>query len=93
LASAPGHLAAQLGLPIFETLVRWSNASDPALRDAIDQTLRIPRLRARYGAEVERVRSSLDASRPPPRNPDHDVGPTRNRSGQRRRTGARPRRT
>jgi len=42
------------------------------------------KLAGRFGPDVDRVRRALAASRPLPRNPDHDVGPTRDRSGDRR---------
>jgi hypothetical protein len=66
-------------------LERWSAAADPALRGAVQHAIDSRKLRGRFGAEVDRVARALAASAPPVRNPDHDVGPTRDRSGNRRR--------
>lgn len=85
LGTGPGLVAARFGVPAFDQLVRWAAVQDPALREAIEQTLRYKSLAGRFGPEIERVRDALEASLPPARNPDHDVGPTRNRSKSRRR--------
>ncbi len=85
LRESPGALAASLGVPVLDMLERWSAASDPVLRDVVARAIGAPKLAGRFGAEVERVAKALAASRPAPRNPDHDVGPTRDRSGSRRR--------
>jgi hypothetical protein len=82
--AAPG-IAARFGVPVFDMLVRWSAVRDPILREAIARMLRSKRLSGRFGPEIDRVRRALDAARPAPRNPDHDVGPTRDRSHSRRR--------
>jgi len=86
LGDVPGALAASLGVPIMDMLERWSAVSDPVLRRAIESVLRSPKLAARLGAEAARVGKALAASQPAPRNPDHDVGPTRDRSRSRRRS-------
>jgi hypothetical protein len=85
LGEAPAAIGARLGVPVFDMLARWSTVQDPHLRDAVARVLRSPMLAGRFGAELDRVQRALDASRPLPRNPDHDVGPTRDRSGNRRR--------
>jgi hypothetical protein len=87
LERATPCVAVRFGIPVFEMLVRWSAVKDPILRDAIARVLRSQRLAGRYRAEVDRVQAALLASRPAPRNPDHDVGPTRDRSRNRRRQG------
>ncbi|HEV3190371.1 MAG TPA: hypothetical protein VGY54_07730 [Polyangiaceae bacterium] len=87
LECAPGLLAMRLGVPVFDMLVGWAGVSDPELRGLIEETVRDKRLVSRFGADVARVHAALEASRPPVRNPDHDVGPTRDRSGGRRRRG------
>jgi hypothetical protein len=84
--ATPG-IALRFGVPVFDMLVRWSAVSDPVLRDAIARIILVKKLAGRHGPEVDRVQRTLDASRPAPRNPDHDVGPTRDRSRSRRRTG------
>jgi hypothetical protein len=90
LGTGPGLIAASLGVPVFDMLERWSLVSDPVLREAIRSAVDIRKLAARFSAEVDRVGRALDASRPAPRNPDHDVGTTRDRSHSRRkRLGAR----
>jgi hypothetical protein len=85
LGTDPGLVATRFGVPVFDLFVRWAVVQDPALRGAIEQTLRFKNLAGRFGPEIERVRDALEASLPPARNPDHDVGPTRNRSKSRKR--------
>jgi hypothetical protein len=85
LASAPAPLAARFGVPVFDVLLRWAAVKDPALQEALSVTLRSKRLAGRFGAELDRVRAAVIAHRPAARNPDHDVGPTRDRSKNRRR--------
>jgi hypothetical protein len=85
LTSAPAAIAARFGVPVFDMLVRWSAVSDPVLRELAEAPLASRKLAGRFGPELERVRRALAASRPAPRNPDHDVGPTRDRSKTRRR--------
>jgi hypothetical protein len=84
LGEAPVALAARFGVPIFDVLVRWAAVRDPALQGALEKVLGAKRLAGRYASEVERVRAAERAHRPAPRNPDHDVGPTRDRSKSRR---------
>lgn len=85
LGTGPGLVAARFGVPVFDMLVRWSAVQDPVLRAAIEQTLRFKSLAGRFGPEIQRVQGALESSLPPARNPDHDVGPTRNRSKSRKR--------
>ena len=73
----------RFGAPVFAMLVRWSAEPNPVLRELISGALRSKRLAGRYEAEVTRVRRALADARPPPRNPDHDVGPTRRRGRKR----------
>jgi hypothetical protein len=80
LARVPIALAIRFGAPVFDELARWTATDDPQLRAVISGVLADRRLASRFGVEVERVRLSLEATQPPPRNPDHDVGPTRDRS-------------
>ncbi|MGD0676170.1 MAG: hypothetical protein ABSC94_12165 [Polyangiaceae bacterium] len=85
LVSTPGLLALRLGVPVFDVLARWSAVQDPELRDAIRSILSSRKLARRFGPELQGVRHALSVSEPPVRNPDHDVGPTRDRSRARRR--------
>ena len=85
LGIAPGPIAIRFGVPIFDLLVRWAGASDPALREVVERTLEMQSLAGRFAPELLRVRDALIASRPAPRNPDHDHGPSRDRSKNRRR--------
>lgn len=78
-------VAVRFGVPVFDMLARWTKAKDPVLRDLVARIVSAQKLAGKFGAEVERVRRALDSSAPAPRNPDHDVGPTRNRSKSRRR--------
>ena len=77
--------AAHFGVPVFDMVVRWAGEKDPVLREMVERAVSTRKLSGRHGTEVERVRKALEASRPAPRNPDHDVGPTRDRSGSRKR--------
>jgi hypothetical protein len=84
--ATPG-VALRFGVPIFDMLARWSATPDPTLREAIAAMSSSRKLTGRHGPELDRVRRALEATRPAPRNPDHDVGPTRDRSRNRRRSG------
>jgi hypothetical protein len=84
LSRAPGDVAARLGVPVFDMLERWTTLADPPLRDAIAAAVSARKLLGRFSQEVARVRRALEASLPPPRNPDHDFGPTRRRGKRRR---------
>jgi hypothetical protein len=86
IAGALSPLGVRFGSPVFETLARWAKTADPQLREVVTTALTDKRLETRFGPDLGRVRAALDASRPPVRNPDHDVGPTRDRSGARRRS-------
>ncbi len=87
LGTTPAQAAAMLGAPVVDMLERWAHVGEPALREVVEQAVGSRKLRGRLGAEMERVAKALAASRPAPRNPDHDVGPTRDRSKSRRRSG------
>jgi hypothetical protein len=84
LSRAPADVAARLGVPVFDMLERWTARADPPLRDAISAAVSPRKLLGRFSQEVARVRRALEASLPPPRNPDHDFGPTRRRGKRRR---------
>jgi hypothetical protein len=84
LHEAPALIAARFGLPVFDQLVRWSVVEDPVMREIVAAPLESRKLAGRFGPDLERVRRALDASRAPVRNPDHDHGPSRDRSGARR---------
>lgn len=85
LGTVPGAVAARFGVPVFDMLVRWAAAKDPALREVVEKVLTLRRLEGRFRPDLQRVRDALIGSRPAPRNPDHDFGPSRDRSGSRRR--------
>jgi len=68
---------------VFDAMVRWALVKEPALREAIEKNLEGSRLVGRYGSEIDRVRTALRDALPPPRNPDHYVGPTRGRGRKR----------
>jgi hypothetical protein len=82
---ALGPLGVRFGAPIFAMLARWAATADPELRELVATTMENKRLENRFGPELAGVRAALDKSRPPTRNPDHDFGPSRDRSGARRR--------
>ena len=79
LSMAPSELAARFGAPVFDLLARMSDIKEPALREAIAKNLVSRKLARRYGDEVARVRGTLEATAPLPRDPRADVGPTRRR--------------
>jgi hypothetical protein len=85
IARAPGPIGTRFGVPVFDMLARWASTSDPVLRQMVAATVSDKRLATRFAPELRRVTAALEASRPPVRNPDHDVGPTRDRSGAHRR--------
>ncbi len=83
LLKTPGQLATRFGVPLFDLLVRWGASSDPILRTIPAAILENAKLANRFHPEIARLRAALDASLPPPRNPDHDFGPTRRRGSKR----------
>jgi hypothetical protein len=85
ISNALSPLGVRFGSPFFDTLSRWAITSDPELREMVTGALTDKRLESRFGPELARVKAALDTSRAPVRNPDHDKGPTRDRSGARRR--------
>jgi hypothetical protein len=87
LVAVPPLAAARFGVPIFDMLAGWAKVADPDLRTVVEGYLGSRKLGGRYARELERVRQALIASEPPVRNPDHDHGPSRDRSGARRKRG------
>lgn len=85
LAKAPALVAARFGVPVFDMLVRWSATKDPVLREGIAAILLSRKLASRFGPDMARLDAALKATTPAPRNPDHDFGPSRDRSKNRRR--------
>jgi len=84
LGRVPGLVASRFGVPVFDMLVRWAQTKDPTLREIVEASLASRNLAGRYGPELERVQAALIGSRAPARNPDHDFGPSRDRSKNRR---------
>jgi hypothetical protein len=96
LQSAPVPLAMRFGVPVFDLLARWAAVKDPVMRSLVAASLgedsgkgkekgrREGKLAGRFRPEVDRVMRALDSTAPAPRNPDHDFGPSRDRSGERR---------
>ena len=84
LSRVPGLVASRFGVPVFDMLVRWTACKDPALREVVAAALEARNLTGRHGPELERVRAALIATRAPARNPDHDFGPSRDRSKSRK---------
>jgi len=83
LTTAPAALAMRFGVPVFDLFVLWADATDPAMRDVVAKLVASSQMRARFGAEVARVRAALDASTKAPRDPTRIVQGTRGR-GRRR---------
>jgi hypothetical protein len=88
LRKTPRALALRFGVPAFDRFLAWSSGEDPALLDVLRAIVADKKLAARFALQLERQRQALEAAKKPPRNPDHDVGPTRDRS-RGRRTGRR----
>lgn len=85
LGRTPALVALRFGVPAFDAVLHWASVQDPDLQAALESMLAFPRLAARFRDQVDRVRAAIHAHRPAPRNPDHDVGSTRDRSRARRR--------
>lgn len=85
LPASVSSLATRFGVPVLDMLERWSGVRDPVLRDVVASAIAPRKLQSRFGIDIDRVRRALEASEAPARNPDHYVGPTRDRSGKRRR--------
>lgn len=85
LGRTPAALAVRFGAPVFDVLARWGRVKDPEMRALVLATLGDKRLATRFAEDVQRVRAALDETAPPVRNPDHDFGTSRDRSGARRR--------
>lgn len=85
LTEAPTRVASRFGVPVFDMLVRWAATKDPVLHEAIAKVLGSRKLASRYGPEMARLDAALKASSPAPRNPDHNFGPSRDRSKDRKR--------
>jgi hypothetical protein len=85
LAASPGPIAVRFGVPIFDMLSRWAAVREPPLREVVARVLELPGLAGRFRPELDRARAALKASEPAPRNPDHDFGPSRDRSKNRQR--------
>ena len=84
LGQGPPRVALRFGVPVFDLLDRWASVKDPVLRELVATLLEDGRLAGRFRSELDRVRRTLAANAPPVRNPDHDHGPSRDRSGGRR---------
>ena len=79
----------RFGVPVFDLMARWATVKDPVLRELVGASLKESKLSGRFRPEVDRVLKALAVTEPAPRNPDHDFGPTRDRSGHRRGKGRR----
>ena len=84
LHEGPPRVALRFGVPVFDLWNRWAAVKDPVLRALVAKLASDGKLAGRFRPELERVRAALAATAPPVRNPDHDHGPSRDRSGGRR---------
>jgi hypothetical protein len=87
----PPKLAARFGVPVFYLMTRWATVKDPVLRELVARTMNERKLAGRFRSELDRVHGALAETEPAPRNPDHDFGPSRDRSGARARARGGPR--
>jgi hypothetical protein len=83
ISKDPAHVAARFGRPIFDVIEGWARCDDPVLRRAVSDLLASKKLAGRFGADLDKIKQALTASLPPVRNPDHNVGPTRQRGRKR----------
>jgi hypothetical protein len=85
LKDGPPRVAMRFGVPVFDQIDRWATVKDPVLRELVGAMVADGKLTGRFRSELDRVRHTLNATEPPVRNPDHDHGPSRDRSGNRKR--------
>lgn len=83
LAKAPAALATRFGVPIFDRLAAWSDTKIPELKDAIEQNLTSKKLAGRFGDEIARVRGTIAANTPEPRDKARIVEGMRGRGKKR----------
>jgi hypothetical protein len=85
LRETPPRLAMRFGVPVFDLVAKWASVKDPVLRAIVAEVASDGKLAGRFRSELERVRRALADTEPALRNPDHDHGPSRDRSGARAR--------
>jgi hypothetical protein len=85
LEHGPPRVALRFGVPVFDLFSRWAAVKDPVLRGLVATLVADRKLAGRFRSELDGVGRTLAATAPPPRNPDHDRGPSRDRSGARKR--------
>lgn len=70
LGSVPKALAKRVGITVFDALHAWAEQVDtPEMREVIVANLSDPRFKRPFGAEIERIEATLEARKPPPRDP------------------------
>lgn len=80
LGKAPGAIAARHGAVILDEVTSWAKTVQPELREAIELTIKTPKLQGRYDDATRKVRDALTASAPVPRDPTIIVHGTRGRA-------------
>jgi hypothetical protein len=84
LASSPKALAKRFGVPTFDRLTAFAErVKVPELREVILQSLADERLKKPFGGEIERVKTAVEGSKKPPRDPARIVHGTRGRGKKR----------
>jgi hypothetical protein len=81
IEQATPRVALRFGVSAFALVDRWATVKDPVLRELVAALLADRKLAGRFRSELDKVGRTLAATAPPPRNPDHDHGPSRDRSG------------
>jgi hypothetical protein len=81
IEQATPRVALRFGVPAFALVDRWATVKDPVLRELVAALLADRKLAGRFRSELDKVGRTLAATAPPPRNPDHDHGQSRDRSG------------
>jgi hypothetical protein len=84
LASVPKVFAKRFGVPVFDELVALTEGLEaPELRAAILGNVEDVQLKNPFGAEIKRVKASVEASKKPPRDPTRLVEGMRGRGKKR----------
>lgn len=83
--AAPAPLALRFGAPVLGVLETFASCKDPDLRALVRESIKDPKLTARFPDDMARLRAAFGATDKPVRDPRSLPRPTRKRGGGRRR--------
>lgn len=83
--AAPAPLALRFGAPVLAVLENFASCKDPDLRALVRESIKDPKLTARFPDDMARLRAAYGATDKPVRDPRSLPRPTRKRGGGRRR--------